>query len=73
MNSSEKDHIAWQLNINKAIIDIEKNQTEIRKLMADTLLSDSTREFTNKKVKWYEITMILAVVGVVIALTKIFL
>ncbi len=73
MNSSEKDHIAWQLNINKAIIDIEKNQTEIRKLMADTLLSDSTREFTNKKVKWYEITMILAVGGVVVALTKLFL
>ncbi len=69
----KNDQVEWQLNIDKTITEIEKNQAELRKIMSDTFLSDSNAQLVNKKVKWYEISMLFIVFGLGIALAKIFL
>ncbi len=64
--SVEQDHLNWQLKVNETITSIEKNIADIQKTRSDTKLSD-------KKIKWYEISLIFIVFGLGIALAKVFL
>ncbi len=63
---TEQQQIEWQLNIEKTISEIAKNQADFSKAGADIRLSD-------KKLKWYEASLLLAVFGLGIALAKLFL
>lgn len=63
---TEQQQIEWQVNIEKAISEIAKNRSDELKANSDTQLND-------KKVKWYEISLVFIVFGLGIAIAKIFL
>ncbi len=54
-----KEELEWQLKINKKITEIEKNIFE--------------SSLIEKKLKWYEITLVVTIIGLSIAFTKLFL
>ncbi len=60
------EYTEQQLQINKTISELEKNQADIAKALSETKLTD-------KKIKWYEISLLFVLIGVVIAFTKLFL
>lgn len=53
--------------------EFEKTVAEMHKLNAETRKLLSEQSFNDKKVKWYELTLILAAIGLTIAFTKLFL
>ncbi len=64
--STKNDELEWHIKMTKALSIIEKNQADMAKALSDTNLSD-------KKIKWYEVSLIFVLVGLVIAFTKLFL
>lgn len=67
--SALNDQTEWQLNIDKTITEIEKNQVELRKFMADEYKAIADAKLSDKKIKWFEFTLGIAVAGILITLT----
>ena len=72
--------IEWQLKIDKTISEIEKNQVETSKLVkeqikfeSEIIKNNSLAILNSKKSKWFEFTLILALIGITITLTKLYL
>ena len=72
--------IERQLMLDETISNIEKNQVEISKLVKEQLKfeseinkNNSQSTLNDKKSKWFEFTLVLAVIGVTITLTKLYL
>lgn len=57
--TTENKELEWHLKIEKRISDIDKNYSEII--------------LNNKKSRWFEITLIITVIGLSIAFTKLVL
>ncbi|MCU4677474.1 hypothetical protein N7931_17770 [Catenovulum sp. 2E275] len=53
--------------------EFEKTVAEMHKLNAETRKLLSEQSFSDKKAKWYELTLIFAAIGLTIAFTKLFL
>lgn len=51
----------------------DKIQAEIAKLIAETLNLNTRTAKTDKELKWYEVTIIVAVTLAVVAVSKLFL
>ncbi len=57
----------------KVLAEIQKMNEETRKFVDEQHKLQSEAALNSKKTKWYEFTMLLAVVAATIAATKIFL
>lgn len=69
-----------ELELQEKLVSIEKLQTETHKLViesqklaADTLHAKSKTLHIDKKNKWFEFTLVLALVAATVAVTKLFL
>lgn len=66
---SDKD----PLDIRKVLAEIDKTREESLKAREETSKIIMDTRYTEKKLKWYEFTLVLALIGTAVALTKIFL
>jgi hypothetical protein len=62
-----------QANLEKTVAEMHKLNEETRKLMNESHKLNAEATFTNKKAKWYELTLFFAAIAATAAFTKIFL
>ena len=62
-----------QANLEKTVAEMHKLNEETRKLMNESHKLSAEAALTNKKIKWYELTLFFAAIAATAALTKIFL
>lgn len=62
-----------QANLEKTVAEMHKLNEATRKLMNDSHKLSAEATFTNKKAKWYELTLFFAAITATAVFTKIFL
>lgn len=85
--AQDQHDIEWKLRINniaasieKQISEMDKNRSDINKNQTDIDKSRSETRLTDKKSRWYELTLVIAIfsaaavfVGTIITITKLYL
>jgi len=69
----DKIDIDWNLRLEKHFIDVDKALSDINKNKTDVDKALSEIKLNDKKLRWFEVALILTAVGLIIAFTKLFL